>query len=215
MSRGCDSTEAENEDANSSGSDPEWTPPPTTREIAFFAIKDVVKENIKYVPMPDECNKRIVGGFEISIERTPYQIALKKYTFFKWETFCGGSLVTMTYVLTAAHCVMSDSDTLRSSSDVRVVAATTRAVSTLFTYGSEHWRRLRRVWVHDGYSSYSFVNDIAVIQVDGAFIRSRSIRPVRLHTKDTNFEAAPGTVCVVSGYGYRENVNFVPQIFDF
>ncbi|GBP59581.1 hypothetical protein EVAR_44796_1 [Eumeta japonica] len=31
MSRGCDSTEAENEDANSSGSDPEWTPPPHYR----------------------------------------------------------------------------------------------------------------------------------------------------------------------------------------
>ncbi|GBP64246.1 hypothetical protein EVAR_21564_1 [Eumeta japonica] len=31
MSRGCDSTEAGNEDANSSGSDPEWTPPPHYR----------------------------------------------------------------------------------------------------------------------------------------------------------------------------------------
>ncbi|GBP90843.1 Ubiquitin carboxyl-terminal hydrolase 31 [Eumeta japonica] len=31
MSRGCDSTEAENEDANSSGPDPEWTPPPHHR----------------------------------------------------------------------------------------------------------------------------------------------------------------------------------------
>jgi hypothetical protein len=46
---------------------------------------------------------RIVGGQEATPGEWPWQVALLKGTF----QFCGGSLVSNQYVITAAHCVKS------------------------------------------------------------------------------------------------------------
>ena len=43
---------------------------------------------------------RIVGGFEISIERAPYQVALLYLGYLR----CGGSIISCKFVLSAAHC---------------------------------------------------------------------------------------------------------------
>jgi secreted trypsin-like serine protease len=43
---------------------------------------------------------RIVGGFEISIEQAPYQVALLYYGYLR----CGGSIISCKFVLSAAHC---------------------------------------------------------------------------------------------------------------
>ena len=45
-------------------------------------------------------SNRIIGGHEISIEEVPYQVA----TFLNSQQFCGGSLISKEFVLSAAHC---------------------------------------------------------------------------------------------------------------
>lgn len=50
--------------------------------------------------------RKIVGGNQISIEDAPYQVALMEYYE---ETgvvahYCGGSLISDEFVLTAGHC---------------------------------------------------------------------------------------------------------------
>lgn len=47
-------------------------------------------------------NIRIVGGENIAIEKVPYQISLRE----NGEHFCGGSIVSQTQIITAAHCVL-------------------------------------------------------------------------------------------------------------
>lgn len=47
---------------------------------------------------------RIIGGQEAAPHAYPYQVAIY-VTFTGRKDFCGGSLVSANYVLTAAHCV--------------------------------------------------------------------------------------------------------------
>lgn len=44
---------------------------------------------------------RIIGGWDIGIDKAPYQVSLQ----FEGSHICGGALVHKRYVVTAAHCV--------------------------------------------------------------------------------------------------------------
>lgn len=43
---------------------------------------------------------RIVGGVDIRIEEAPYQVSLQYFN----EHMCGGSIISKSFVVTAAHC---------------------------------------------------------------------------------------------------------------
>lgn len=45
--------------------------------------------------------ERIVGGDIATIGQFPYQVSLQSYN----EHICGGSIISSTHILTAAHCV--------------------------------------------------------------------------------------------------------------
>lgn len=47
-------------------------------------------------------SNRIVGGFEIDIEEVPWQVSLQIYS----SHFCGGSIISQNWILTAAHCAV-------------------------------------------------------------------------------------------------------------
>lgn len=55
--------------------------------------------SVRFVP-----NGRIVGGFEATRHQFPYQVGLVLHLT-SGNSFCGGSLVSKNYVMTAAHCL--------------------------------------------------------------------------------------------------------------
>ncbi|GBP32220.1 Cationic trypsin [Eumeta japonica] len=173
----------------------------------FSLFTDILEENKKYPVLYDLCQSRIFGGSEVTIETIPYQIALKMQNArgSSWNTFCGGSLVTLKYVLTAAHCFVYETGEELSTNMVRAVAGTSNTVSFPRNYAQEHWRRVRSLWVHENYHRWRYTHDIAIIKVDGAFVKTRTTQPIRLHTHDMLFELVPETQCVVSGFGLRND----------
>merc|ERR1711915_984759 len=73
---------------------------------------------------------RIVGGFEAEPNQWPWQVAL----FVDNAWFCGGSLISENYVLTAAHCVDGASyfDIMAGAHNVRESSEPNRVEITSF-----------------------------------------------------------------------------------
>ncbi|XP_013173281.1 PREDICTED: trypsin-2-like [Papilio xuthus] len=171
-----------------------------------FNFIDVLNENKKYQAIQDFCPLKIVGGKAVSSALVPYQVALRKphYIGMYWDSFCGGSLVTYRYVLTAAHCIVSDKLKLIAN-DIRVVAGSAVSGSVFLTMYFENWRSVDHYYIHMNYHTTFWENDIALLNLEKPFIKSIAVRPIRLHTADLNVNVDVGSKCVISGFGTKEN----------
>ncbi|CAH0720106.1 unnamed protein product, partial [Brenthis ino] len=168
----------------------------------------VLEENKQYEAYVDICPIRILGGTNAKITDIPYQVALrKKYLAgYIWSTFCGGSLITMKYVVTAAHCLINHTNgKVKKLNNVRVVAGTSRTTVSLISWFEEHWRRIRRFYKHKYYNWTYLEHDFGVIEVNYAFIASNKIKPIRLHDLKTDKVLEDGQQCVISGFGLKED----------
>ncbi|CAK9821368.1 Clotting factor G beta subunit [Anthophora retusa] len=97
---------------------------------------------------------RIVGGNMTSVYEYPWIVSMSKQGTF----YCAGSLITRRHILTAAHClegfekrniklVLADSD--RPNIDKSAII-----------------RRIKSVIIHEDFHTYTFNNDIAIIEMD-------------------------------------------------
>ncbi|CAM4578720.1 unnamed protein product, partial [Lepidochelys olivacea] len=117
--------------------------------------------------------QRIIGGYIVAPHSSKYLVSLKRKTGFH---FCGGSLVSRSWVLTAAHC--------KTEINQMMIVAGEYSLSTF--EGTEQIFRPSRMVVHPDYSSTSKNADIMLIK-QGAVVRE-------------------GRFCQVSGWGYTTPV---------
>ncbi|MCK2242542.1 MULTISPECIES: trypsin-like serine protease [unclassified Crossiella] len=94
---------------------------------------------------------RIVGGTTTASENHPWAVYLVGRA---GNQYCGGTLVTPTKVLTAAHCVVN-----RAPADVRVVAGRTDTQSR--TTGEV--LAVNRIWTHEKFESVFNGDDVGVL----------------------------------------------------
>ncbi|XP_068617466.1 trypsin 5G1-like [Battus philenor] len=174
---------------------------------AAFIQKELLQENRQNEIIDDYCSLKIVGGKAASNTLVPYQVALRKphYVGIHWESFCGGSLITLKFVLTAAHCVI-DSKSKLVSKEIRVVAGSEASGALFITMYFEQWRRINQYYIHLKYNPNIAKHDIAILRLEKGFAQSKSVKPVRLHTADLNLDIIEGSKCIVSGYGMKENL---------
>lgn len=131
----------------------------------------------------EEVDDKIIGGTETSIENHPYQVNLRLRNRF----ICGGSVLSETRSLTAAHCVSSKNP---------ASAYSIMAGSTLRTGDSnQQIRPISKYIIHPQYRPGRNPNDVAVLQFELRLIFGATVRPIRL--------AAQG---VAAPYGQNVNV---------
>ncbi|CAG9826930.1 unnamed protein product [Diabrotica balteata] len=133
---------------------------------------------------------RIFGGRETSIEKHPWIVSLQD----SQGHFCGGSLINDNTVLTAAHCIIGDSDSFH------VVAGTSRWADKGSTL------KIKNITKHDKWmtSRSKLEYDIAIIKLAEKVKFSDKIKTILLPEQDTKVPV--DTTLVVAGWGnIKEN----------
>ncbi|XP_061397787.1 trypsin alpha-like [Musca vetustissima] len=151
--------------------------------IVLVTLSSTLAANIPGGLLP-QLNGRIVGGVATDISSYPWQISLQRSGYHS----CGGSIYSKNIVITSAHCMQ----------DVTISVLKVRA-------GSSQWNEggillnIASFKTHEGFSSWSMVNDVAVLRLSSSLIFSPTIRSIALATKSPLDNAA----AVVTGWGAR------------
>lgn len=133
---------------------------------------------------------KIVGGKPTTIEAHPHQISLR----LEGEHICGGSIISPTRILTAAHCVHPGAPPEIYS----VLAGTANR-----TGGSGGQLRAITLFArHPDYDANTKVNDVAILQLEDPLIFSSNIRAIALPPQGE--PTAEGANVNVTGWGYLE-----------
>jgi secreted trypsin-like serine protease len=149
----------------------------------------------------------IIGGHQADPGEYPFQVAiLKRNVANRFQAqFCGGSLISSTLVLTAAHCVVD-----RQANRLDVLAGT----HTLAQNGSGTRVHVSAKHVHPGYNPRTSGNDIAVLQL--ATSVPYDTIPIVQAGQGALWD--PGTVATVTGWGDRDRrdccTNFPANLYE-
>jgi secreted trypsin-like serine protease len=148
---------------------------------------------------PDSCEQkqddgsfklvpRIVNGHQIDITQAPWQVALLSPS---GHQFCGGSFLSPTWVLTAAHCISST-----SPSEYIVGYGKTNK-------GDLEKVSVKRVFKHPKYRDATKGYDIALLQLSKSVdTASRSVQTINMPSDKLERELMDEQKCAsVTGWG--------------
>merc|ERR1711971_873245 len=145
----------------------------------------------------DEGDGRIVGGDDADVQEYPWQVGIEINGQFPW---CGGSLISETEILTAAHCVQG-----RRPSSIKVIVGEN-------DISDEEQMKLEvaEVLIHPMYNGSTYDNDFAILRLVSPIAFSASISPVCLPADPTVTFTVE--VATVTGWGSLGAGNQIPAI---
>ena len=135
--------------------------------------------------------KRIIGGKDVVDGAWPWQVLLEQSNGNLW---CGGSLVSLDTVATAAHCVEKNDEGSFSPLIVRLGAHSRRPPSL-----HEQVVPIRDAVIHPHYDPTTYDNDIALLHLNRPVRINSHVMPVCL--PEAGILLAHGTPGFISGWG--------------
>ncbi|XP_049643052.1 kallikrein-7-like [Suncus etruscus] len=126
----------------------------------------------------DKSGDRIIDGEPCQKGSNPWQVALLKGN----DLHCGGALLNNRWVITAAHCKMSEYNVHMGSDSLGRGGQKIKASKSIR---------------HPQYSTQTHVNDIMLVRLDRPARMSRDVKAIKLPSRC----APAGTTCTVSGWG--------------
>lgn len=134
-----------------------------------------------------ENHQAIVGGTAAQINNFPWQVSLQG----QGQHFCGGSIISATWILTAAHCVAE-------GAPEKIVAG----ISKISQSGSGQTRLVKRVISYPGYTGPETGKDAALIELTTPLtLNGTTVAAIELLTSANATLANPGKMATVSGWG--------------
>ncbi|XP_064078488.1 trypsin-1-like [Macrobrachium nipponense] len=145
---------------------------------------------------------RIVGGVETEVNEYPWQVGVV-YTG-SWTVFCGGSIHSEGYVITAAHCV----DGTQSSNPPIEVLLGAHDVSAGLPLPQRI--RVKSIVIHPKYERSNMDNDIAILRLASPAILNDQVNPICLPDANKDFS---NVKAIVTGWGNtKEGGGYVSQL---
>ncbi|KAI7815645.1 Serine protease, partial [Rhyzopertha dominica] len=136
----------------------------------------------KDIRIDENANLRVVGGSSASDGQFPYIVSLR----YNNRHFCGGTIISREWILTAAHCAL-----VIPAYAIEVVAGTNTLNSGGVRYG------IGRIISHASFSPETLVNDIALMRTSSKIALSSTV--CTLPISNTNVGA--GVTVTLSGWG--------------
>ncbi|XP_071546091.1 trypsin-1-like isoform X2 [Panulirus ornatus] len=139
---------------------------------------------------------RIVGGVAVRKGELPYLVSLQDVRWGAARHFCGGSVYHNSYVITAAHCVVTR--------DLNVLQVVAGEHDRSKEEGSEQVVRVSEIIVHPHYNHQTYLNDIALLKLSKRLHYTKFVQPIPLAPQRASGQ------CLVSGWGaVQENGDVV------
>lgn len=155
---------------------------------------------------PDDCGQpefakfRVVGGEEALPGRWPWMAAIFLHGSRRTEFWCGGSLITATHILTAAHCTRDSRQRPFSArqftvrlGDIDLKRDDEPSAPVTF--------KVTEIRAHKQFSRVGFYNDIAILKLDRPARKSKYIIPLCLPPPEIKTEQFAGKRSTVVGWG--------------
>ncbi|XP_065133811.2 trypsin-like isoform X4 [Paramisgurnus dabryanus] len=147
-------------------------------------------------------NTKIIGGQDASAGSWPWQVSVQNNT--NGQHFCGGSLISHSWVLSAAHCFKSNGPT-------NTITVYIGRHSQTGSNPNQKSSGVIQVINHPSYISSKEDNDIALLQLSSPVEFSNYIQPVCLAGTGSKFGA--GTKSWITGWGtVNPTTNQMPEI---
>ncbi|XP_071414096.1 trypsin I-P1-like isoform X1 [Pithys albifrons albifrons] len=157
--------------------------------LLFLAFIGVA---VAFPTIAEDDDDKIVGGYTCAEHSVPYQVSLNS-----GYHFCGGSLISSQWVVSAAHCYKSRIQVQLGKHNLALTESSQQFISSA------------KVIRHPGYSAYTLNNDIMLIKLATPAQLNKSVQTIPLPTSGV----AAGTTCLISGWGNTlSNGNSYPDL---
>jgi len=160
----------------------------STQERTPFEFKKGSKSFEDICGLENPGMDRIVGGHEAAENEWPWQVAL----FIDDAWFCGGSIISDEYIMTAAHCADGASyfNILAGAHDVRADSEPHRVEITSY-----------EGFTHPDWDSNTLENDIALVRLPEKIEFNDYIRPACLPPAEDESNGYVGDLTTPVGWG--------------
>ncbi|KAG5322237.1 CTR2 protein, partial [Pseudoatta argentina] len=139
----------------------------------------------------------IVGGINALDGAHPYIVSLRQNN----DHFCGGSIISKRYILTAGHCLIKFIDS-RSLKNVTVHAGTNRLSESGYIYIPEE------AIVHPDYDPNLMFNDIGLLRLKTDIQYNKLVQPISIAKTNS---VLVGDACFLTGWGTLRYLGELPD----